>query len=103
MALTKRDGELIMGMVARGDKKHEIAAWFGENPARVAEVESGEAFGPLASAEPADLPPRGSPGLKGRKLRAFVNKAIASLEAGNSGEALDFLKDGIASFQKNEV
>lgn len=103
MALTKNDGEQIMGMIARGDKKHEIAAWYGENPARIAEVESGQAFGHLTAAPAASLPPRGSPGLKGRKLKAHVKKAIEALDAGNLDAAKKHLNDGVAAFEKNEV
>lgn len=71
MALTYKEAAIVLGMAARGDKKHDIAAWFGENQARVAEVEAGE-FGTLALAPAAELPPKGAPGPKGRRLRGFT-------------------------------
>ena len=71
MALTNRDAAIVLGMVARGDKRHDIAAWFGENQARIAEIEQGS-HGSIAAAPAAELPPKGAPGPKGRRLRAFV-------------------------------
>jgi hypothetical protein len=31
-------------MLARGDRHHDIAAWFGVNQARIAEVKGGELY-----------------------------------------------------------
>lgn len=69
MTLTNRDASLVLGMSARGDKKHDIAAWFGENQARIAEVEQGQ-HGGVTAAPAIELPPKGAPGPKGRRLRA---------------------------------
>lgn len=30
-SLTNKDASIILGMVARGDREHDIAAWFGVN------------------------------------------------------------------------
>lgn len=49
MTLMNKDASIILGMVARGDKRHDIAAWFGENQARIAEVEQGQ-YGNLTAA-----------------------------------------------------
>lgn len=62
MALTRHDAELVMGMLNRGDSQHHIAAWFGENQARIVEVENGKMFGPVKAAPAQDLPPKGAPG-----------------------------------------
>jgi hypothetical protein len=102
MALTSNDARIIFGMVARGDKHHDVASWFGENPARVAEVLSGEAFGILPAAPANELPPKGAPGLKGRKLMAFVEKALAQFEAGNTAEGIETLKAGVKRYNLNE-
>jgi len=101
MALTNKDASVILGMSARGDNKHDIAAWFGVNQARVAEVEAGQ-YG-VAAAPVAELFPKGTPGPKGRRLRGKVKAAIASLEAGDSVAALKSLQDGLADFNKNEA
>ena len=49
MSLTNREAQIVLGMIARGDKQHDIAAWFGENQARNNEVEKGS-HGSLAAA-----------------------------------------------------
>lgn len=102
MALTNNDARIVLGMLARGDKNHDIAAWFGENPARIAEVKDGE-FGHPQPAPAADLPPRGAPGPKGRRMKAFAAKALAALKAGNIADAEKALADGIAAYERNEA
>jgi hypothetical protein len=102
LALTNRDASIILGMVARGDKRHDIAAWYGENQARIAEVEQGQ-YGNLTAAPANELPPKGAPGPKGRRLRSKAIKAVEALEAGDSDTALKLLKDGLDNFSKNEA
>ncbi|MFW8636739.1 hypothetical protein [Cribrihabitans pelagius] len=102
MALTNREAQIVLGMLARGDKHHDIAAWFGENQARVAEVIEGS-HGSLSAAPEAELFPKGSPGPKSRRLRGFVNKAIQALEDGDATKALDELKSGLFHFNKPEA
>lgn len=65
MALTDNDVRQILGMVARGDNKHDIAAWFGENQGRVADAEQGK-FGKFEAAAANTLPPKGPPGTNSR-------------------------------------
>lgn len=102
MTLTNRDAAIILGMAARGDKKHDIAAWFGENQARIAEVEQGQ-YGNLTAAPANELPPKGAPGPKGRRLRSKVTKAIEALENKETAAALQLLKEGLADFAKNDA
>ncbi|WP_430439544.1 hypothetical protein [Shinella sp.] len=102
MTLTNRDASLVLGMSARGDKKHDIAAWFGENQARIAEVEQGQ-FGSVTAAPANELPPKGAPGPKGRRLRGKVTKAVEALEKNDVATAMQLLKDGLADFAKNEA
>lgn len=103
MALTQNDARIIFGMIARGDKHHDVASYFGENQARVAEVLSGQAFGILPAAPANELPPRGAPGIKGRRLFAFVEKALGQIESGNADEAAKTLKAGIDRYSRNEA
>jgi hypothetical protein len=49
-------------MLARGDRHHDIAAWFGVNQARIAEVKGGELYPDVSPSRPEELPPQGSPG-----------------------------------------
>jgi hypothetical protein len=46
-------------MILRGDRKHDIAAFFGVNPGRIADVESGRRFNSVPAAPEAELPPPG--------------------------------------------
>lgn len=101
MTLSSHDAKIIIGMVARGDDQHNIAAWFGENQGRVADALAGK-YGTLEAAPKEELPPSGAPGMKGRRLRFKVNKAIDALEAGDAKTALILLKEGIENFNKNE-
>jgi hypothetical protein len=92
-------------MILRGDKEHDVACWFGVNQARIAEVKDGS-HGSIAAALPQDLPPKGPPGVKGRKLRASVAKALAIMdEKGGEGvsEASAILKDASEKYDRNET
>jgi hypothetical protein len=42
--LSLADACQVLGMLDRGDRQHDIAAWFGVNPGRIAEVKGGELF-----------------------------------------------------------
>ncbi|ESZ38544.1 hypothetical protein X731_28915 [Mesorhizobium sp. L2C054A000] len=103
VALTKNDAGLIVGMAARGDKHHDIAAYFGENQARIAEVLSGQAFGHVEAAQTAVLPPKGAPGIKGRRILAHIEKAIVALDAGNIDDAKATLAAGVKRWNLHET
>lgn len=59
ITLSAADAALIKGMLRRGDRQHDIAAWFGVNGGRVAEIAVGARFGEVQVANAAELPPRG--------------------------------------------
>jgi hypothetical protein len=104
-SLTKADVPIIMGMVARDDRDHDIAAWFGVNQGRIAEAKEGK-FGTAAAAPAHDLPPKGPPGIKGRRLREDAGKALDFLTAkGDAGarEALALLKAALSEYDRNEA
>jgi hypothetical protein len=56
--MTPTQASMIKGMLARGDKQHDIAATFGLDSARVAEVKNGTRHPEVAAAVDARLPPR---------------------------------------------
>jgi hypothetical protein len=56
--LTDDDAALVKGMLARGDRQHDIAAWFGVNGGRIANVSSGKTHGQVKAATK-KLPPKG--------------------------------------------
>lgn len=101
MSLTTQEAKIAIGMVARGDDQHDVAAWFGVNQGRIADALKG-LYGTNEAAPKDELPPKGPPGVKGRRLKAFAEKAIAALEAGDSREALTQLKAGLDRYNRHE-
>jgi hypothetical protein len=104
ISLTKADARLVMGMEARGDRNHDIAAWFGVNQGRIAECKDGS-FGNLEAAPAHELPPSGPPGLKGRRLRSAADRVVQLLAAGEAdsgARALKLLQDALARYDANE-
>ncbi|WP_209308357.1 hypothetical protein [Sphingomonas corticis] len=99
--LTKKQARIVLGMVARGDRNHDVAAWYGVNQGRIAEVKKGE-YGTLDPAPEADLPPSGPPGVKGRRLRAAVRSAVALLAGGDAGSALTALNTACVDYDADE-
>ncbi len=105
MALSNKEASIVLGMLARGDAQHDIAAWFGENGGRIAEI-AGGAYGSISAAPQAELPPRGAVGPKARRLRAYVLAALEALAAkGKDGvdEAIKELQGGLAHFDKDRA
>lgn len=102
--LKASDAPIIFGMVARGDRDHDIAAWFGVNQGRIAEVKDGTKFG-IVPAAPADqLPPKGPPGIKGRRLRESIDRVLALLEKdGSQTKAISLLTDARNRYDQNET
>jgi hypothetical protein len=59
ISLTESDAAIVKGMLARGDRQHDIAAWFGVNGGRIAEIATGSTFRWVRACSPEKLPPRG--------------------------------------------
>jgi hypothetical protein len=97
--LSGKDVPLIVGMIARGDRDHDIAAWFGVNQARIAEAKDGQ-FGPPSTSPGLQLPPKGPPGIKGRKLRDAVEAAINAINSGKDPRPI--LEAGRNSYDQDE-
>ena len=55
-ALTKETAAICKGLLARGEKQHDVAAFFGVNAGRVAEVAKGYKFADVAAAPKRQLP-----------------------------------------------
>lgn len=80
VSLSEADAAVAKGMLARGDRQHDIAAWFGVNGGRIAELANAKQFWWVQPA-PVDnqLPPSG-PYLCGRDAMAAL-EALAAAEA----------------------
>lgn len=87
--LDYRETQLVKGMLARGDRQHDIAAYFGVNGGRIAEIATGENQYPNAPAANDDeLPPPG-PYLTKYAVQGVIeslNEAIAALELAEAEE-----------------
>lgn len=104
ISLSNKDASVVLGMVARDDRDHDIAAWFGVNQGRIAEVKGGS-HGSISAASPAELPPKGPPGPKGRRLRLAAGKALdllATKGAVGLAEASAILQDAKTRYDANE-
>lgn len=96
------DVPTIMGMIARGDRHHDIAAWFGLNQGRIKDTQDGK-YGPPKTSPNIKLPPKGPPGIKGRLLREAAEEALAKMNSGNTKGGTDELKKAIDDYDTDEV
>ncbi|VAV92832.1 hypothetical protein MNBD_ALPHA02-619 [hydrothermal vent metagenome] len=55
--LTESDAEIIKGMLFRGDKQSDIAAYFGVNIGRISEINNRYKFAHVKKNHPDTLPP----------------------------------------------
>ena len=95
MALNNIEIAIVKGMIARGDRQHDIAAYFGVNGGRIAEINTGHTGHGVKAATPQDLPPSG-PYMAGRSalrarnallsLRDQIDEAIRDISNYESGE-----------------
>lgn len=70
MALSEGEIATVKGMLLRGDRQHDIAAYFGINGGRIAEISTGQTGSSITASPAEDLPPAG-PYMAGRSaLRA---------------------------------
>ena len=96
------DVPIILGMIERGDRDHDIAAWFGVNQGRIKNAKDGK-YG-LGDPAPAHtLPPKGAPGIKGRYLRDAVEQALAMIEAGDDDKASTVLLRAKERYDRNQT
>jgi hypothetical protein len=83
ITLDYRDTRTVKGMLARGDRQHDIASYFGVNGARISEIANGANKYPNAEPLPeADLPPPG-PYLSEYALQSVIdtlNEAIKVID-----------------------
>lgn len=82
ICLTESDAAIAKGMLARGDRQHDIAAWFGVNGGRIAEIATGRRFGWVAPTIN-DLPPPGPYpcGKQAIKTKIAIEAALEALVA----------------------
>ncbi len=81
--LSASDASMVKGMLKRGDRHHDIAAWFGVNQGRIAEVSKGSLHGGVKTAPANMLPPVGpySSGQSAHAAMAALMESRKTLEA----------------------
>lgn len=79
VTLDETDAAIVKGMLARGDRQHDIAAWFGVNGGRIGEIAARRKFRSVVPAQASLLPPPG-PYLSGRESMV----ALKALEEAKS-------------------
>lgn len=96
MALSGSDISIIKGMLARGDRQSDVAAWFGCNAGRIAEINTGQRGAEVHTAAPDRLPPAGPytvsvrGAMKAREtltaLRDLIDGALSEIDAWERAE-----------------
>jgi hypothetical protein len=81
--LSEDDAALVRGMINRGDRHHDIAAWFGVNQGRIAEVNDESLHPGVPAATANHLPPPGpyTSGRSAQRAITALEEAKAALEA----------------------
>lgn len=79
ITLKEQDAAIVKGMIARGDRQHDIAAWFGVNGGRIAEISTGATF-PDVPVSTNELPPPG-PYLSGKGVSKAKDELLDIREA----------------------
>jgi hypothetical protein len=95
ITLGYRETCVVKGMLARGDRQHDIASYFGVNGGRIGEIATGDNAYPNAQPTPeADLPPPG-PYMTKFALQAAIEtltEAIAALDLAHAENELADVK-----------
>ena len=86
IALNEEDAAIVKGMLVRGDRQHDIAAWFGVNGGRIGEIASRHKFAGVKPAPAHRLPPPG-PYLAGRDTAVLIQAISTAREALDTAEA----------------
>ncbi len=93
--LNHRETRIVTGMLLRGDRQHDVAAYFGVNAGRIAEVATGNSTYPNAQPmEERKLPPAG-PYLTKYALQSVIrtlNEAITAIELAEAEEEVADVK-----------
>jgi hypothetical protein len=89
MPLNDQEVAIVKGMIARGDRQHDIAAYFGVNGGRIGEINTDKRGQGINAAPSNQLPPAG-PYMAGRSalrardtlvaLRELIDEAIKDID-----------------------
>lgn len=97
IALDEDDAKIAKGMLARGDRQSDIAAYFGVNGGRIAELATGGTFWWTQPAPAASLPPAGPYVVK--DLLAAIESRRSSASGATLPQSIDRSSSSGASNQ----
>lgn len=82
MALSKGEVAIVKGMLLRGDRQSDIAAYFGGdvNSGRISEINTGQRHPEVAAAPADQLPPPGPYHISGRAALRHKETLVALRE-----------------------
>ncbi len=108
MTFSYRETQIVKGMLARGDKQHDIASYFGVNGGRIAEVSTGKCDYPNAQPFPEDKLPPAGPYVGAKtvfEVTEALKESIAIIEEGGDKSdesiiAVDALKAAIRKVEQ---
>jgi hypothetical protein len=86
ISLNEEDAAIVKGMLARGDRQHDIAAWFGVNGGRIGEISTGAKFAEVDPSPSQLLPPPG-PYLSGRDTHMLFQAIATARHALDAAES----------------
>ena len=101
MAFNQRETALVLGMIKRGDKQHDIAAFFGVNGGRIAEVSTGNCDYPSTQPAPEnELPPKAPYPSPYKSMRAKAMIEDLAREVGKTSDPASAKKLAIEELWK---
>ena len=92
-SLSHKDTCLVKGMLARGDRQHDIAAYFGVNGGRIGEVASGDNPYPNATPVSEDQLPPSGPYITKYAIQGVIDSLNDAIDAIDLAEAEERLED----------
>ena len=99
ISLGYRETCVVKGMLARGDRQHDIASYFGVNGGRIAEIATGDNAYPNAQPTPEpELPPPG-PYMTKFAVQGVIDALNEAIEALDLAEQENELADVKAAIQ----
>lgn len=101
--LTNGDATLVKGMISRGDRQHDIAAFFAVNGGRIGETSTGANFAHVVAAT-TNLPPRAPYLVISAAMRPVADDLRTELvAAGANASSLVKLDQIIAAMEASRV
>jgi hypothetical protein len=101
--LNAADAALVKGMILRGDRQHDIAAYFAVNGGRIGETSTGAKFAAVPAAR-SDLPPEAPYLVIAASYRSEVETMLKELVAAKTpGRTLERIQGLIRAMEASRI